>query len=376
MKYLMSFFTVVLFMCASAQQASHTTEPVEVSFKGNSPTMLVINAPEKLEMKSRGLTTIYAKEIEIQGKVEDDEGVNVFLLNNFSIPVNADGTFSKTVEVAEGENELNFVVIDGAGDKFERTYEFMGQPAPVVASTGGLGSSSSKYYALIIGINDYDDPEMVDLDKPLQDAEDLANILVRDYTFDEENITLLKNATRAQIIDELAAIRKKVTEEDNVLIFYAGHGYYDTDSEIGYWIPSDGRRASTSNWFRNSTLTDEISAIKSKHTLLIADACFSGSIFKTRKAFSDASFAINKLYELPSRKAMTSGSLSEVPDQSAFIKYLFKRLEGNTEKYLASEQLFSSMRIAVINNSEAMPLYGTINSAGDEGGDFIFIKRD
>ncbi|WP_421764970.1 caspase family protein [Ekhidna sp.] len=376
MKYIISFFTVLLFFCASAQKTEHTTAPVRVSFKGNSPTILVLNAPEKLEMKSRGLTTIYSKEMLIEGKVEDSEGVNVFLLNNFSIPVNPDGTFSKMVEVVEGENELKFVVIDGSGEKFERTYEFMGKPADPVVASVGLGSASSKYYALIIGMNDYDDPEIVDLDKPIQDAEDLARILIRDYTFEEENITLLKNATRADIIDELAELREKVTNNDNVLIFYAGHGYYDEDSEIGYWIPSDGRKSSTSNWFRNSTLTDEIGAIKSKHTLLVADACFSGSIFKTRKAFSDASLAINKLYEMQSRKAMTSGSLSEVPDRSAFIKYLFKRLEGNTEKYLASEQLFSSLRIAVINNSDVIPLYGTINKAGDEGGDFIFIKRD
>ena len=110
--------------------------------------------------------------------------------------------------------------------------------------------------------------------------------------------------------------------------------------------------------------------------MLVADACFSGSIFKTRSAFSDANQAINMLYELPSRKAMTSGSMTEVPDRSAFIQYLIKRLEGNTEKYLPSEQLFSSFRIAVINNSDVLPQYGTIQKAGDEGGDFIFIRRE
>ena len=90
---------------------------------------------------------------------------------------------------------------------------------------------------------------------------------------------------------------------------------------------------------------------------------------------SDATLAINKLYDLPSRKAMTSGTLTEVPDQSAFIKYLIERLLNNSEKYLSSEQLFSSFRIAVINNSNVVPQFGEIKEVGDEGGDFIFILR-
>jgi hypothetical protein len=85
--------------------------------------------------------------------------------------------------------------------------------------------------------------------------------------------------------------------------------------------------------------------------------------------------AVNKLYELPSRKAMTSGTMTEVPDQSAFLKYMIDRLDKNTEKYLSSEQLFSSFRIAVINNSNVVPQFGEIKDVGDEGGDFIFILK-
>ncbi len=84
---------------------------------------------------------------------------------------------------------------------------------------------------------------------------------------------------------------------------------------------------------------------------------------------------MNMLYELPSRKAMTSGNLTAVPDRSAFAFYLIKYLSDNRETYLSSEQLFSSFRIAVINNSNAIPLYGDIQNVGDEGGDFIFIRQ-
>jgi hypothetical protein len=156
-----------------------------------------------------------------------------------------------------------------------------------------------------------------------------------------------------------------------------GHGFWDEARNQGYWFPSDARRQNRSTWLTNADLKEYISAIKSKHTLLISDACFSGGIFKSRSVMAGASRAVKELYELPSRKAMTSGTLKEVPDQSVFIQYLVKRLQQNTEKYLSAEQLYSTLRIAVINNSAngQVPQFGEIKESGDEGGDFIFIKK-
>jgi hypothetical protein len=232
-----------------------------------------------------------------------------------------------------------------------------------------------KFYALIIGIDNYADPTIPSLDKPVRDAEKFYNVITTRYIFNNENVKILRNATMSQIVDALDYFAKKVQPEDNFLIFYAGHGVYDKDADIGFWLPSDAKRDSKLAWFRNSTLRDYLREITSKHTLLISDACFAGSIFKTRGGFADAT-AINKLYELPSRKAMTSGTLTEVPDESAFIKYLLDRLLTNNDKFLSSEQLYSNFRIAVINNTGVVPQFGVIQEVGDEGGDFIFILRE
>jgi hypothetical protein len=245
------------------------------------------------------------------------------------------------------------------------------QPAPVPE----LLIKGGKYYALIIGISNYNDPLINELDRPVKDAELFYNTLTSRYTFEKENVKFLRNATMAEMVDALDYFAATVNSFDNFLVFYAGHGVWDASSEIGFWLPSDASKNSKLAWFRNSTLRDYLREIKSKHTLLISDACFGGSIFKSRSAFTDATVAINKLYELPSRKAMTSGTLTEVPDQSAFLKYMIDRLEKNSEKYLSSEQLFSSFRIAVINNSNVIPQFGEIKDVGDEGGDFIFILR-
>ncbi|NLR90722.1 MULTISPECIES: caspase family protein [Flammeovirga] len=231
------------------------------------------------------------------------------------------------------------------------------------------------YRAVIIGINQYQDEKIANLDKPEGDAASIEEILVSNYTFPRENVISLKSPTREQIIETLDNLMEVSTENDHILIFYAGHGHWDPRRKAGYWLPSDAKAKSTANWVRNSTIKEYIASYRAKHVLLVSDACFSGGIFKTRAAFDDAEKSIKSLEKLPSRKAMTSGTLKEVPDESVFVKYLQKRLLENTEKYISARSLFDSFRVAVMNNSENVPQFGVINSTGDEGGDFIFIKK-
>ncbi len=233
-----------------------------------------------------------------------------------------------------------------------------------------------KFYALIIGNNEYRDERLTSLDKPIRDASMLYDILSSKYTFDKENMIFLKNATRGDIIEAFDELNRKMTEEDNLLIFYAGHGVWDEDRQSGYWLPVDADKDKTTNWLRNSTIQGYIADIPSHHTLLIADACFGGGIFKTRRAFDDAPSSIENLYKLSSRKGMTSGMLNEVPDRSVFMEYLLKRLDNNDEKYLTSLDLFTQFRDAVMNNSNNTPQYGTIHNTGDEGGDFILVLKE
>lgn len=231
------------------------------------------------------------------------------------------------------------------------------------------------YHALIIGIDNYIDPGLPDLDNPIRDADSLYKTLTGKYLFNPGNVILLKDPGRADIIKQLDRLSSRITENDNLIIFYAGHGSWDLKKETGFWLPSDADRSSSVNWLRNSTIKDFVEDINSKHTLLITDACFAGSIFKSREGFADAPASINKLYSLPSRKAMTSGTLEQVPDRSVFLQYLMKRLNENDEKYMSARTLFNSLSEAVLNNSPNVPQYGVIQGTGDEGGDFIFILR-
>ncbi len=119
-----------------------------------------------------------------------------------------------------------------------------------------------------------------------------------------------------------------------------------------------------------------IAAVPSRHTLLITDACFSGSVFKTRSIGADAPLAIKEMEEKISRVAITSGNDTEVPDESVFMKYLVKALTENKDTYLTAQKLFVTQIIeAVMTESKTEPRYGTLELAGHVGGDFIFAKK-
>lgn len=323
---------------------------------------------------TRGVTfQTSTQELDLIGEVKDESGVRFISVNSEIRTVNDAGIFASRLLLSPGENIIRLVASDNkenVDEQFIRIEYF-----PPVLSLADRIFKESKYYALIIGIDNYSDPNLSNLDNPISDAKKLYNALISNYNFLSSNIELLEDAKRNDIVMALDHLEERVSPDDNVLIFYAGHGTWDEKANVGYWLPSDAQLNSTANWLRNSTLVDYLKTIDSKHTLLITDACFAGSIFKSRAGFAKQDRAYEVLYDLPSRKAMTSGTLTEVPDRSSFTRYLVDRLIMNEETYLSSEQLYSSFRIAVINNSDAVPQYGEIRNVGDEGGDFIFIKK-
>lgn len=238
-----------------------------------------------------------------------------------------------------------------------------------------IKTTDTKYYALIISVQKYQDVGIPNLKHPEMDAANLKKVIQQYYTFEEENITFLKDPKRGDIINALDDLTRKVTDKDNMLIFYAGHGYWDKKLEQGYWLPTDAKIGYRANWLANSELVNYIHGIKSKHTLLITDACFGGSIFESTRGIEDAPKAIRNLYSRASRKAMTSGQKETVPDKSVFIEYLLKGLKENQETYLPAIRLHAFLQEPVLSNTNNAPEYRVIRNTKHEGGEFIFIKR-
>ncbi len=239
-----------------------------------------------------------------------------------------------------------------------------------------------QYFALIIGIDKYSGT-WPKLSNAVSDAKALENLLKSKYRFDAFRILYDDQATRENIISELEWLTKNVKENDNVLIYYSGHGEFKQELNKGYWVPINATNNSTSNYISNNDIQTFLGGIKSKHTLLVSDACFSGDIFRGKTVtipFEESERYYSKIYNLVSRKAITSGGIEPVKDggkegHSIFAYYLLKGLTGNNNNYYDASQLYDAIRIPVINNSTQTPNFQPIKDTGDEGGQFIFIKK-
>ncbi len=209
------------------------------------PPKIVITSEPDL---SRGFKPVYdVNEVTIAGRVTDASPIKSFSINGKLYSLMADGRFNVPLILKEGENQIYIEASDNRDNKAHESFymSYIPPPPPVVITDNGTAGVTDStlasdellvghFYALIIGENDYQDPEINSLDKPIQDAQSLRDVLVGDYTFEDKNVNFLKNATRAEIIDVLDHYASILHDKDNLVIFYAGHGYWDETKKIGY----------------------------------------------------------------------------------------------------------------------------------------------
>lgn len=242
--------------------------------------------------------------------------------------------------------------------------------------------STGKYYALLIGIDNYKG-NWNKLKNAVNDAKAIEKTLHEKYRFDNFKTLYNESASRDAIIKELEWLIANTKENDNVFIYYSGHGEFKKELNKGFWVPVNATDMSTSNLISNSDIQTYIGGIKAKHTLLISDACFSGDIFRgntINAAFENSEKYYKEVYEKPSRQALTSGGIEPVMDggkdgHSIFAYYLLQTLNSNSSQFFDASQLYSKIKIPVVNNSDQTPNLNTIKNTGDQGGQFLFIKK-
>lgn len=248
-------------------------------------------------------------------------------------------------------------------------------------SDEALGSEIS-YHALMFAVEDYDDPNIRDLEHPVADAKNLRDVIIDKYGFKPTNVRLLINPTESQIVRALDSAVNTFLGTENLLLFFAGHGTWNEILKEGYWLPSDAVQNNPSSSISNSTLISYVGGINTQHTLLISDACFSGGIILGRSVESTLPGMFVKRHSDRSRKAMTSGNKDEVPDESMFMYYLLKGLKQNSSKYLPANKLYSIIEEPVARNAIGKdglgirPIYAPMIGVGDENGEFIFTCTD
>jgi uncharacterized caspase-like protein len=117
------------------------------------------------------------------------------------------------------------------------------------------------------------------------DAKAVTQILQERYGFAEARTTALFNAdaTASRILGALRQLAKKLTQNDSLLVYYAGHGHVDDLTGVGSWLPVDTQKDDMTTWINNSTVRQLLRAMKARHVFLLSDSCFSGDFFRTSR---------------------------------------------------------------------------------------------
>ena len=347
-----------------------------------------------------------ASTIKLSGYAVSKSNVETIKVNGENLPSDDVGNFSTQLKLKEGLNRVTITIINEKLQEVEKTFNIIKDVAEesVAVSTSTNNEEVSyrgsdpfkganvtnaakeikvgKYYALFIGIDSYSGT-WKPLKNAVNDAKAIESVVKTSYKFDVIKTLYNTQATRSNIIDELDWLVANVKENDNVMIYYSGHGEFKKELNKGFWVPVDSKNTSTANYISNSDIQTFLASIPSKHTLMISDACFSGDIFRgsvTSLPFENTEKYYAKTYDLKSRQAISSGGLEPVMDggkegHSVFAYYMIQALKNNTAKYFDASQLFNKIKIPVGNNSDQSPEFNPIGKTGDEGGNFIFIRK-
>ncbi|BAZ21217.1 peptidase C14 caspase catalytic subunit p20 [Kalymmatonema gypsitolerans NIES-4073] len=208
-------------------------------------------------------------------------------------------------------------------------------------------------WAIIVGISNYQDDGIQNLNYAHRDAEELAKLLQSPFGggFKEDNIHKLINeeATTVNITRALRSFLKKPAREDLVMIYFACHGAPDTDRPDNLYLlthDTDCKDISgTALPMReiNLSLKENLLA---ERVIIIADTCHSAGISeKGIRSASDNSGAINRSFQevKESKKGfalLTSAEANQVSREDkrwgeghgVFTYYLLEGMRGAADR--------------------------------------------
>jgi uncharacterized caspase-like protein len=340
-----------------------------------------------------GALTAKSAAVEIAGRVSDSSRIIEVTMDGRPVAVAADGSFSARRGVPMGESTITIAAVDEWGNRAmrevtvrreavitQRRIKVPGKPSVAAKPRPDpfAGIYFGAYHALVIGNNNY--RELPKLKTAVNDAKSVAEMLSNDYGFETK---LLLDATRADIFTELGRLRAKLTPNDNLLIYYAGHGILDEIGQQGYWLPVDAQADIKANWVSNGDITTSLRAIRAKHVLVVADSCYSDTLVRAAPIEFKTSVArktwISRMTKKRARTALVSGGLAPVTDQdsggySVFANAFLAALAENRD-VIDGQGLYDAIKRAVVLNANQTPQYSDIRLAGHDGGDFVFVRR-
>jgi WD40 repeat protein len=333
----------------------------------SAPLILVSNPPNIQDSRVR----IYQDMIDLRGTVTDESGVRSLKVNGIVTPVKDNGNFVINMPLATGDNYISMEVTDVNDNIALKKFVITRKNA----DGEEYNPATAKNYLLVVGINNY--RHWPKLNNAVKDASDIATVLMNKYNFDFSNVMLVRDeqATRSNIYNSLRSLIEKVSPQDNLVVYFSGHGYFDQLLNEGYWIPVDAAVNSTGDYISNTEILKILGSINSQHTFLVADACFSGALFAdSRRGYTD------NVEKFKSRWGLASGRLEVVSDgtignNSPFAKRFLQFLQQNEKEKFAVSELIQHVKTQVAEDTDQTPVGNPLKALGDEGGEMVFYKK-
>jgi predicted nucleic acid-binding Zn-ribbon protein len=332
--------------------------------------------------------------LDIVGHVVAPAGLTSLSVNGEVVSPDPAGTFTTHLAVAGDSTSVHVAALDRRGEK--ATLDFVLLPSPAgsvgpgparaqIVNTLPRGVRLGRYYALVIGNDTYQ--AYPALKGAVADATSVASLLKSRYGYETR---LLTNANRFEMLSALNDMREQLKEEDNLLIYYAGHGEVDRSNQ-GYWLPTDAQAEQSNSWISNRAVSDILTTMTAKHVLVIADSCYSGTMTRTSLATFGGGMAndawgdwVKTMVAGRSRTALTSGGVQPVADSSRgehsqFAGALINVLSDNNQ-LLTGQRLYREIAASMALESSSsglaqVPEYAPIQFAGHEAGEFFFMPR-
>ena len=242
----------------------------------------------------------------------------------------------------------------------------------------------ARYHAISIGINSYQDEAIKNLRTAQGDAEYLAKILIKECGFLEANVRMLVGPEETcwnGINSELRCYINQLNDDDALLIYFAGHGKADTQTEMGYWIPADGKLDQINTWFNHNDLQSIVKAIRARHVAVISDSCFAGRLLRLVDdnivaAVTDEPTWYHNAWNHRSRTVLTSGDDHPVSDEgsaghSIFNLRLTDYLRAGPKTVFTLSDIYTSIRDRIQGQRVC---YGPMHDEAHDNGEFVLCR--
>jgi hypothetical protein len=228
-------------------------------------------------------------------------------------------------------------------------------------------------YALLVGTNLYDDPSAWKrLTNPVPDVDAIGDLLKRRYGFEVE---VVRNPTRADFGRKLVEYHRRLREEDQFLVFVAGHGFFSEELfDEGFMVFRNIKGLCDEGCMSHGDFRSAIEGMPARQVLVVLDSCFSGTFDSQRSSLDlppevDAAEYVRRKLKLKTRQYITSGGKEYVPDgipghHSPFAQGILRVLQSGR-----SFLTFSSI-VQQIGSIDPQPRYGTLKSS-DAGAEFV-----